>query len=457
MFRIHLRILSIFLFQFVLITTHAQTITWTGLGDGTNWSDMDNWTPIAVPSMDDEVIITSAINPVIIDGNFSAKAKSVEINGYMMFEIKSGSSLLIKGQNSGICLKIDDLSSVTNRGQLFVQFGSRGIWLEGSFENYKELYCDLNTLDNILVFYSGNFINHESGTISIGGGTRGIFNYSSFTNCGDIDIAYCTEFAIEVFENGEFLNKSCSSGNGNIDIYQQGNGIFVNEGAFVNKSTLNFSNVVTSIEVVDSFYNTGDIYVINDFANVVITVAEGACFHHDGTGNININKGFGIKGISGNGRFISTSTGEIVSRTQFNRGIDIDSFINESTILEIDSCGTAIWNKNYYMSKQFTQIRVSSQYGVYNEGEFINSSVLTISETLGSGLFNFDGILHNKFPGTIEINTTNGTGFNTKGNGTIINELDCIFKVRNTVPGGTPFLISYGTSFDGNPLVDIRG
>jgi hypothetical protein len=36
---------------------NAQTVTWTGGGDGFNWSDADNWNPIGVPMASDDVII----------------------------------------------------------------------------------------------------------------------------------------------------------------------------------------------------------------------------------------------------------------------------------------------------------------------------------------------------------------------------------------------------------------
>ena len=42
-----------------LCPTFAHAATWTGGGDKTNWSDANNWDPVAVPGAGADVVITN--------------------------------------------------------------------------------------------------------------------------------------------------------------------------------------------------------------------------------------------------------------------------------------------------------------------------------------------------------------------------------------------------------------
>lgn len=53
------------------------TITFTGLGDGHSWSDVDNWDG-SVPSTDDDVIIPTGFD---VDGNSMGNMNSIIVNG----------------------------------------------------------------------------------------------------------------------------------------------------------------------------------------------------------------------------------------------------------------------------------------------------------------------------------------------------------------------------------------
>jgi len=54
----------------------AGTVTWTGGGDGINWSDAANWDP-AVPSISDDVVINSG-TPTHDDDDINVDPQDVD-------------------------------------------------------------------------------------------------------------------------------------------------------------------------------------------------------------------------------------------------------------------------------------------------------------------------------------------------------------------------------------------
>ncbi|MEZ4855247.1 MAG: T9SS type A sorting domain-containing protein [Gelidibacter sp.] len=59
-------------------TAIAQTSTWTGAGDGTNWSDAANWSLNAVPTASNDVIIPNGSD---VNVNVSSFVKSIVVQG----------------------------------------------------------------------------------------------------------------------------------------------------------------------------------------------------------------------------------------------------------------------------------------------------------------------------------------------------------------------------------------
>lgn len=72
---------TLFAISFVLI---GQTITWTGAGDGTNWSDHNNWDLTTIPTATNDVVIPDGSTLTI---NVAALAKSIEVQGASMLTI----------------------------------------------------------------------------------------------------------------------------------------------------------------------------------------------------------------------------------------------------------------------------------------------------------------------------------------------------------------------------------
>ena len=73
----------------------ACTVTWDGMGDGTLWTDQDNWGDDGVPAPGDVVCITTT-DHVAIDA-LQAQVAEVQLGGSTELEIRDGASLLVDG------------------------------------------------------------------------------------------------------------------------------------------------------------------------------------------------------------------------------------------------------------------------------------------------------------------------------------------------------------------------
>jgi Immunoglobulin I-set domain len=91
------------------------SVTWTGLGDGINWSNPGNWSDDAVPNSTDSVIIPAGAKPYIGTGSFAVEALILQGNatidlgsGTLMIDYGTGpspiatiQSLLVSGRDGG--------------------------------------------------------------------------------------------------------------------------------------------------------------------------------------------------------------------------------------------------------------------------------------------------------------------------------------------------------------------
>ncbi len=83
--------------RFLLITMlcvsffilNAQTIIWTGAGDGTNWSDSNNWDLLHVPTSTNDVIIPDGSSVTI---NNHVQTKSITVQGNTVMTLNDGIS-----------------------------------------------------------------------------------------------------------------------------------------------------------------------------------------------------------------------------------------------------------------------------------------------------------------------------------------------------------------------------
>jgi hypothetical protein len=69
----------------------AQTITWTGAGDGTSWSDANNWDLLVKPTKEHDVIIPDGSSVTIRDGDI-IRIKSLIVQGNTVLNINDSIS-----------------------------------------------------------------------------------------------------------------------------------------------------------------------------------------------------------------------------------------------------------------------------------------------------------------------------------------------------------------------------
>lgn len=72
------------------VALNAQTITWTGAGDGTNWSDPNNWDLLVIPTTANDVIIPDGSTLAI---NSHAVMKSLTVQGNSVLTINNAFTL----------------------------------------------------------------------------------------------------------------------------------------------------------------------------------------------------------------------------------------------------------------------------------------------------------------------------------------------------------------------------
>lgn len=58
-------------------SAYAEDKTWSGSGDGTSWTDADNWFPENEPTLSSDVAIDSEDASVVCDETFNAKSVSI--------------------------------------------------------------------------------------------------------------------------------------------------------------------------------------------------------------------------------------------------------------------------------------------------------------------------------------------------------------------------------------------
>jgi fibronectin type 3 domain-containing protein len=157
----------VFVISILIPEAYADTIAWTGSGDGINWSDPANWNTNAIPSSGDRITIPSGT--VHLNINFTTTSR---------ITIQSSGTLVI---NSGQTLKNN--GNVTNSG-IIADNSDGHVYNTGGIDNE----VSLTNLGTISVNSEGNVYNN--GTIANSGNmifNSGTFNnHRTFTNSGNI-------------------------------------------------------------------------------------------------------------------------------------------------------------------------------------------------------------------------------------------------------------------------------
>ncbi len=197
--------LTIFGASFLILK--AQTITWTGAGNGINWNDPNNWDLTTIPASSHDVIIPDGSTLTL---NVDASIKSIEVQGTSTLSITNNLIFTDEssfGMNSivnwslGILRSGDTgpnahISILTNRGTINA-FDS-GIYLGGIGLSYCKLINEgtINISDRFTLYIDGELNNEISGIIFMEEGSYihhqigvpGYFNAGLLNNSGIIKI-----------------------------------------------------------------------------------------------------------------------------------------------------------------------------------------------------------------------------------------------------------------------------
>ena len=82
-------LLCITMLSLSALALNAQTITWIGAGDGTNWSDINNWDLLVRPTTANDVIIPDGSTLTI---NNQAFVRSITVQGNSVITMNDGIS-----------------------------------------------------------------------------------------------------------------------------------------------------------------------------------------------------------------------------------------------------------------------------------------------------------------------------------------------------------------------------
>ena len=344
--QVSVTLICILLAMFMAQPVFGQS-TWTGT-ISTDWNTPDNWSPVAVPAITNDVIIPSgpANQPVISAGTL-ALARSVTVNSGASLSISSTASLSVS--TGGVL----NSGTVVNSGSLVVSSGtSAGLTNDGSFTNAAGGTIRINrgSADSQLMNQSGRTFTNL-GQITLGdaaGANFGITNTGFFMHAGG-SLSVTQAFNSAVNNAGSFTSAAPMSLS-SIYSLNEGRGIF-NVGTFTNNPgnliTIDFcsrgiqnqggsitnAGIITmgaSISVTTAIQNTSGTFlnaacssVINLMSNSPI-VTSGGSFSNagsiieraTGTSTISTNTGFvrnlnsGTFTITNNTGILTTSAGK---------------------------------------------------------------------------------------------------------------------------------------------------
>ncbi|GJM35133.1 MAG: hypothetical protein DHS20C18_41340 [Saprospiraceae bacterium] len=289
------------LFLLLALSSFSATITWDGGGDGTTWSDGNNWNGSNVaPGTGDNAVINTAATITITS---STAIKSLTVSHTSASLIINNSVTLTINNNTGDGITMPN-GSITNNGTINITGANDdGIYMDNSsgtatLNNNASINLSNISDMGILMEYSGMTFNN-SGTLTItapgddglrinrfstfnnlSGGAVNVINGTDvgaaldrtgrFNNEGIINITNCRRHGFEIFVRAsdaqyarlDNLNGGIMNINGTQLSMGSGNGLRVSTNGIVNNDGLmNINNNITDISLESStltFTNTSN-------------------------------------------------------------------------------------------------------------------------------------------------------------------------------------------------------
>ncbi|MBX2926865.1 MAG: T9SS type A sorting domain-containing protein [Saprospiraceae bacterium] len=453
--------LSFALFLLFLAGTPALAQkTWTGTTD-TNWHNMENWSPVGVPTPTDDVVIPNTTNKPVINAHAAAQSVLIETGGMLTvsegYNLDVNNSALVGMTNAGTLhnyglINIGNTHSIGEDG--FVNWsifenkpgavltinrtGGEGIFnSNGSFRNWGEIEIgSIGAIDKDGIESRSTFINEAEGRIYVSRTNAdgidiesasftnrgiiilgsvaaiaqdGIQNRSGFNNEGGTISIFSTGFSGIANLDGIFNNNS-----GSIDIRGNSADGIRNEAIFNNRSELYIGTVsgamARGIDNHASFFNISGSMQINYTGSDGIYNAPGAGFYNHTSLSIGNLAPIGEDGIENRGTFFNTGGSITTDRTAYAGIGNYGTFNNQSGSIQLDGAGID---------------------GIYNEfATFINQgniAIGTFNPIVRNGIINFNSFSNNN--GSIQIDNA--------GNDGISNALGTFTNKANITIGAT--------------------
>ncbi len=401
------RILPLFIIMMGTFFSQAQTATWTGNDDGTNWDVFGNWSFAGGGGFDKSTAFTIPSNAT---GPTTAFRPSIDIGS---LNVESNATATVP---SGFTINVDGSSlsekgilndgSLTNAGGIINVYDTAkdGIDNNGTFNNKAggEINIDNSGGDGIDV---GDGTFNNEGNINIGQITGnidniGIKNESNFDNSCEININNTGESGIHnmptgIFTNSSIINIGTNGSPSNIKTFGiQNENIFNNKGSISADHTMN-----------DGIRNTSGIFTNSATINIGLNgvVKKDGIDNNAGTFNNNgtINtENTESNGINSESPFYNKGTINIDNTGANGIAVEDDIFTNAATI-NIGTNGTldnivghGISNTATFNNKNGGEINIDNTFlqGIANAGMFTNIDSINLGQNGGPGNMMRNGI-----------------------------------------------------------------
>jgi RHS repeat-associated protein len=451
------------------IIAAATSVTWTGAGDGTNWSNPANWSDDAVPNFSDNVTINLA-GPVTVTVNTGTQEAHTVTTATGDALSVTGGSLTVDAASTlsgGLNMNGNGSDSFTARGG--VTLGGTSTWngggLAGTFTGAAGATVTVtNSTGNLGVAVGGATLDFSGSELQLVGSMNlnlvDTATGNTLTNTGTMTIP--TTDTATIYNPGTFNNEGTilvqgtaqltmytatlnNTSQGTIDFNGDGSMEVVN-GAVFNNDGLTEKTAGTNTSTIGTCNNElGEFYAQTGTLTVNMAGNTGGTYRADGTSTLNLNF---VDGSSSTGSvsFLANGTSNIYIGLATAPGSSTGTWTGTGTGTVLIGYGyLAIGAGGLTLDFPGTMLSCSGVNFNLATGNLTNQGTINFV-TSGSGFY--DGTLDNQ--GTIvENGATLGIGGpDGSTTSTLINELGASYLIESDqgISGSSVSVLdNYGT------------